>query len=193
MQLIVGRVAEILRRRVRGLSASASRVTFAPCFTTWGGDPGPAVDEAQSPEDAAIAAAVLGDPAATPSERPASRADAAAGAPPEVPATPTERDDTGAAEGILMAVIQDISNTLLEDFKLNDVLRIILETMYRAKGFKRVILCVRDSRSQTMAGRFGFGTDAAAHPAQSGGAGSQAKDVAVAVSMRHVGYAERAA
>ena len=63
-------------------------------------------------------------------------------------------------EVILMAGIQDISNTLVEEFKLNDVLRIILETMYRAKGFKRVILCVRDARSNTMLGRFGFGPDA---------------------------------
>jgi len=68
--------------------------------------------------------------------------------------------DVGNTEAILMAGIQDISNTLVEDFKLNDVLRIILETMYRAKGFKRVILCVRDARSNTMLGRFGFGPDA---------------------------------
>jgi serine/threonine protein kinase len=66
----------------------------------------------------------------------------------------------GAAEAILMAGIQDISNTLVSDFKLNDVLRIILETMYRAKGFHRVILCIRDARSNTMVGRFGFGQDA---------------------------------
>ena len=66
----------------------------------------------------------------------------------------------GAAEAILMAGIQDISNTLVSDFKLNDVLRIILETMYRAKGFNRVILCIRDSRSNSMVGRFGFGQDA---------------------------------
>ncbi len=66
----------------------------------------------------------------------------------------------GAAEAILMAGIQDISNSLVNDFKLNDILRIILETMYRAKGFRRVILCIRDARSNTMVGRFGFGQDA---------------------------------
>ena len=66
----------------------------------------------------------------------------------------------GNSEVILMAGIQDISNTLVEDFKLNDLLRIILETMYRAKGFQRVILCVRDAGSHTMLGRFGFGPDA---------------------------------
>ncbi|MFZ2853667.1 MAG: protein kinase [Rhodocyclaceae bacterium] len=69
-------------------------------------------------------------------------------------------DNSSSAESILMAGIQDISNTLVEDFKLNDVLRIILETMYRAKGFKRVILCIRDGRTNTMQGRFGFGPDA---------------------------------
>lgn len=66
----------------------------------------------------------------------------------------------GSPEAILMAGIQDISNTLVEEFSLNDVLRIILETMYRAKGFKRVILCVREARSNSMLGRFGFGPDA---------------------------------
>jgi hypothetical protein len=64
------------------------------------------------------------------------------------------------SEAILMAGIQDVSNALVSDFKLNDVLRIILETIYRAKGFKRVILCVRDGRSNAMLGRFGFGPDA---------------------------------
>ena len=64
------------------------------------------------------------------------------------------------SEAILLAGIQDISNTLVEEFKLNDVLRIILETMYRAKGFRRVILCVRDVRENLMVGRYGFGPDA---------------------------------
>ncbi len=66
----------------------------------------------------------------------------------------------GDSEVIMMAGIQDISNTLVEDFKLNDLLRIILETMFRAKGFKRVILCVRDGATNSMVGRFGFGQDA---------------------------------
>ena len=65
----------------------------------------------------------------------------------------------GDTEAILAAGIQDISNTLVEDYKLNDVLRIILETMYRAKGFRRVILCVRDMKQNAMVGRFGFGPD----------------------------------
>ena len=74
--------------------------------------------------------------------------------------SPDAAEVAGAAEAILMAGIQDISNTLVSNFKLNDVLRIILETMYRAKGFNRVILCIRDARSNAMVGRFGFGQDA---------------------------------
>ncbi|MBE2259376.1 MAG: HDOD domain-containing protein [Rhodobacteraceae bacterium] len=67
-----------------------------------------------------------------------------------------------AGEVILMAGIQDVSNALISEFKLNDVLRIILETIYRAKAFKTVILCIRDARSNAMVGRFGFGPDASA-------------------------------
>lgn len=74
-------------------------------------------------------------------------------------------DDDGSsptvdAQTVLTAGIQDISNTLVDGFKLNDILRIILETMYRAMGFKRVVLCIRDAKSGTMQGRFGFGPEA---------------------------------
>lgn len=60
----------------------------------------------------------------------------------------------------LAAGIQDISNTLVENFKLNEVLRMILETMYRAHGFQRVIFCLRDARTGVLTGRFGLGADA---------------------------------
>ena len=72
-------------------------------------------------------------------------------------ATQMAADD---AQSILAAGIQDISNSLVEDFSLNDILRITLETMYRAMGFARVILCLRDVKGNQMAGRFGFGPDA---------------------------------
>ena len=64
------------------------------------------------------------------------------------------------AQSVLTAGIQDISNTLIDGFQLNDILRIILETMYRAMGFKRVVLCIRDAKAGVMQGRFGFGQDA---------------------------------
>jgi len=67
----------------------------------------------------------------------------------------TERD----AETTLTAGIQDITNTLVEDYNLNDILRIILETMYRGMGFKQVLLCTRDLSTNRMQARFGFGED----------------------------------
>jgi hypothetical protein len=63
------------------------------------------------------------------------------------------------AQGVLTAGIQDISNSLVDDFALNDILRIILETMYRAMGFKRVLLALRDGKTGTMTGRFGLGPE----------------------------------
>lgn len=61
------------------------------------------------------------------------------------------------AESVLAAGIQDISNSLVEEFSLNDLLRMILETMYRAMGFDHVLLCIRDARTNRMTARFGFG------------------------------------
>jgi serine/threonine protein kinase len=63
------------------------------------------------------------------------------------------------AQDTLAAGIQDISNSLVDEFSLNDVLRITLETMYRAMGFQRVLLCLKDPKSSSMVGRFGFGAD----------------------------------
>lgn len=57
----------------------------------------------------------------------------------------------------LAAGIQDITNAMVEDFKLTDVLRMILETMFRALEFDRIIFCMRDPKTEIMLGRFGLG------------------------------------
>ena len=59
----------------------------------------------------------------------------------------------------LTAGIQDITNAMVEDFKLTDILRMVLETMYRALAFDRVIFCMRDAKTELMTGRFGLGND----------------------------------
>ena len=70
----------------------------------------------------------------------------------------TSSSMSGAARReILSAGIQDVNNCLAGKVELNDLLRIILETMYRSIGFTRVILCVRDSSANRLHGRFGFG------------------------------------
>jgi hypothetical protein len=44
-----------------------------------------------------------------------------------------------------------------EGVKLNEVLRMVLETMLRALHFQRVVFCLRDPKSDTLTGRFGLG------------------------------------
>jgi hypothetical protein len=62
---------------------------------------------------------------------------------------------------MLAAGIQDITNTMVSDgFKLNEVLRMILETMYRALAFRRVVFCLRDPKTNVLTGRFGLGDGA---------------------------------
>ncbi|HEY0817937.1 MAG TPA: protein kinase [Rhizobacter sp.] len=73
-----------------------------------------------------------------------------------VEATQTPFDHQAAID-MLAAGIQDITNTMVEDFKLNEVLRMILETMLRALGFRRVVFCLRDAKSDALTGRFGLG------------------------------------
>ena len=71
-------------------------------------------------------------------------------------------DMTVNAAEVLAAGVQDITNSMVEDFKLNDVLRMILETMLRALEFRRVLFCLRDAKTDTLTGRFGLGDDAQA-------------------------------
>lgn len=58
---------------------------------------------------------------------------------------------------VLTNGIQDITNTLLEPFKLNDVLHLILETIQCALGCRRIIFCLRDPRTASLLARMGIG------------------------------------
>lgn len=60
---------------------------------------------------------------------------------------------------ILINGIQDITNTLLEEFELNDILTMILETMYRGFSFNRVLFCIMNTKNMEMRGSFGLGKD----------------------------------
>ena len=60
---------------------------------------------------------------------------------------------------VLTAGIQDITNAMVEDLRLSDVLRMIIETMYRAMSLQRIIFCMRDVKTDALTGRFGLGAD----------------------------------
>lgn len=64
-------------------------------------------------------------------------------------------------EAILSDGIQDVTNTLVGEYKLNDVLQMVLETIYRGLGFDHVLIFSRDAKQGMMLARFGFGQNVA--------------------------------
>ncbi|MBL6751718.1 MAG: HDOD domain-containing protein [Nevskia sp.] len=119
------------------------------------------------PQDAAAGAApaaarssdisdvLAGTAAVSPPEPlPPGAGDSGRGAKAGEPARPSD------AAAALSAGIQDLSSALVEERPLGTLLGIAVETVYRALGFQRVLLCMRDGRTGTMSARFGFGRDA---------------------------------
>jgi HD-like signal output (HDOD) protein len=72
-----------------------------------------------------------------------------------------EDRDTSAAntQQLLSTGIRDVTEALTSDCSLNDLLHMVLETMYRGMGFSRTMIFIRDARTNTMRARFGFGTE----------------------------------
>ncbi|MEO8122623.1 MAG: HDOD domain-containing protein, partial [Burkholderiales bacterium] len=71
----------------------------------------------------------------------------------------TDANDTPAnAAEMMTAGIQEITNAMVESFKLNEVLRMVLETMLRALCLGRIVFCLRDPKTDVISGRFGLGT-----------------------------------
>ena len=127
--------------------ADTSKSRVLKAITSWSGNGGdtPAVGNADT-SDIAIAASINASGGDVVDELVNTTAAMAA------PATA----GASAAE-TLTAGIQDLTNTLVGDYDLNDILRIILETMYRGMAFSHVLLCTRDARSNSLQARFGFG------------------------------------
>ena len=78
-----------------------------------------------------------------------------------VPPEP-QREPARVSKDVLSGGIQDITNAMVEGSSLNDILRIIIETIYTGIGFDHVIFAVHDPKCATMAGRFGLGEGIAA-------------------------------
>ncbi len=69
------------------------------------------------------------------------------------PAATTDRT----AEKALTDGIQDITATLAGDYRVNQVMQMVVETAYRAFDEVRVVLCLKDNRSGEIRARFGYG------------------------------------
>jgi eukaryotic-like serine/threonine-protein kinase len=58
---------------------------------------------------------------------------------------------------ILVNGIAEITNSLLGEINLNDILTMILETIYRGMGFNRVLFAIHNPKSKKVSARFGLG------------------------------------
>ncbi len=101
---------------------------------------------------AAVAAAALPDPAAA-------AASVAGDATLVLPAPAGAKREP--SEAVLTAGIADVTTSMARDsFKLNEVLKLILDTIYNGLGFDRVVFCLRDPKTGHLTGRIGLGEGA---------------------------------
>jgi len=61
------------------------------------------------------------------------------------------------AAEMLTAGIADVTHAMADHVDLSNVVRMVVETIYRAKGFDHVIFCMLDPRADALTGRFGMG------------------------------------
>lgn len=70
-----------------------------------------------------------------------------------------EKGEAADSKQVISAGIRDVTEALTSDFALNDILRMVLETMHRGFSFHRTMIFIRDARLNTMRARFGFGSE----------------------------------
>ncbi len=61
------------------------------------------------------------------------------------------------AETLLMDGLQEVTGMLVGEHSVSEIFNVVLETMYRAVGFHRVVLALLDRKSGSMVGRLSFG------------------------------------
>ena len=62
-------------------------------------------------------------------------------------------------DSILGAGIQEVTNTMMGEFNLTDLLQMVLETIFRGMNFQRALFMLRNNKGGAMLARFGFGPD----------------------------------
>lgn len=70
-----------------------------------------------------------------------------------------QEDLSAESEAILNSGVQDVTNALVSERKLNDIVEMVLETMYRGMQFNRVIVFVKDVNTHRMVAKYGFGEE----------------------------------
>ena len=70
---------------------------------------------------------------------------------------PLARRNSPQVVDLLAAGVHDIATVMSEPFQVNDVVRMVIETMFRALAFQRIVFCLRDAKTDTLVGRLGLG------------------------------------
>lgn len=73
-----------------------------------------------------------------------------------------EMDSYEGPDSIFRKGIQDINKSLLSGFSLNDIIRIVLETIYRGLQLSqeaKVLFVIKDTKRPVMVARYGFGAE----------------------------------
>jgi serine/threonine protein kinase len=134
-----------------------------------GADAGAQAGRAGARSPGAAGAAARGGPAPLPASPGGEPAQATAGSRPALGAdgglggdlagsAPVGATDDAARALALEQGIARVTDSLAGDtFRLNEVLRTILETMHQAIGFRRIVFALRDPKSGVLTGRFGLG------------------------------------
>ena len=72
----------------------------------------------------------------------------------ELLGTPTTPEN---AETLLMDGLQEVTGMLVGEHNVSEIFNVVLETMYRAVGFQRVVLALLDRKRGRVVGRLSFG------------------------------------
>ncbi len=67
--------------------------------------------------------------------------------------------ETRELENIIINGIQEITNTLAENYTFTDLIAMVVEILYRGLTFERVIFCMKSPKKPWITARFGLGTD----------------------------------
>lgn len=73
--------------------------------------------------------------------------------------TETDKSEELQRQENLMQSIQEITDAIVEGSSINDVLLMVMETIYRSFSFQRVMFCLINKTRTSLNARFGFGKD----------------------------------
>ncbi len=142
----IGESVQVLSRDAEILGFAARNSPLMAAARSWAGERTPAPDAAAERGQATAVETLVNDTRIGDAE-------------PAVIEGRPEQASLGRRQAVLASGVQDITQALVSEFQLNDILRIIMETMFRGIGFKRVMLCIREAGGGALRARFGFGGD----------------------------------